>query len=162
MLLFKTKIPADQYLAAKWDFVFAPEREQMWDAFRTAANDPALNAADTQILFENMRALYLELFNIVLTKTLRMNAAHIKYTVAFHNRIKDQPNLNHLVSEYASAFGHSLEQGFADGVIPMLHVFNANVAGGKLKAETLQQLHAEFYSIIPLMRDDLKKFKLVP
>jgi hypothetical protein len=77
--------------------------------------------------------------------------------------LQDVKNQNlseiHQISKgYNQAFASSM----TDGVRAMALHFAKSLTDGKMKQDTLEQLHAEFYAILKIFFDDFKRLKLVP
>ena len=155
--LFKTKVHARAFVASKWNYLFASERERVWDQMRSALGDSALQAVSSDVFYVNMRAVMLQLQGVSVAKNHRLDAV-TSYSLAVADRIKAHPSIEMLKTQYNQAFGSPVP----DGMIPMLRMFDHLVANGQLQEGTLKRLYDEFYGVLGTMFDEFKSIKLIP
>jgi len=81
--------------------------------------------------------------------------AHIFLMLSLKER--GESDVDEISQDYNQAFASSC----TDGVAEMVQRFGDRVGAGRLKLKTIEQLHAEFYTILRLFFDDFKSIKLV-
>ena len=162
-MLFKKKMSVDAYCEASLKTLFSPERAQVYERLRDACADPALSAVDRQVYFDNMAAVTIELLNIAIIKSYGFDVSGDAHEFIY--RYLRERGLDHidslnpgaLTGIYNSAFGTP----GCDGVAFMIAAFSQEVAGAKLREDTMARLHAELYAMLKIFFDDMKRIKLV-
>jgi hypothetical protein len=155
-VLFKKKIPVPDYLTAKLDPLFSEDREATWERLRATCNDAALNQAEKQTYYDNLRAVMIELMSIAVTKNCSMDAS-IAASVFIGNYLKRRTSeIGSLRSGYNQAFGSSAQ----DGVVPMVNLFAERVTHSAMSEPTKRQFYTEFYALLRVMFDEFTSIKL--
>ena len=157
-MLFRKKVDVDEYCAATLNSLFSAEREKVWEQLRSACNDPILSEIDSVAYIDHLRAIMVELVLIAITKNFNMDIGSDARVFAmgfFKNR--GVSYIQEIERTYNQAFGATP----GDGVAGIVTSFSEQLADGRLKQETLQRLHGEFYAVLKSLFADFKSIKLV-
>ena len=156
-MFFRKKMDVDEYCATTLNSLFSAEREKVWEQLRQACNDPALSDIDSEAYINHVRAIMVELVLIAITKNFNMDIgfdARVFAMSFFKNH--DASHIEEIKRTYNQVFGSTL----GDGVAGIVTSFSGQLADGRLRQETMQRLHAEFYSVLQSLFDDFKSIKL--
>ena len=95
---------------------------------------------------------------IAVAKNSSMDASsHAHIFVMLYLKERGESAVDEISRDYNQAFASSC----TDGVAEMAQRFGDWVAAGRLNQKTIEQLQAEFYTILRLFFDDFKSIKLV-
>ncbi len=157
-MLFKKKVTVEDYCCGKLALLFSPEREATWDSLWSRCNDAALNQADKNLYYDNLRAAMIELMGIAITKNCKIEPA-IAARIYMDNYLKKRgmTAISSLRHDYNGAFGCS----YSDGVTQMVQLFAERVTQSKMGEPTKQQFYIEFYGIWKMLFEEFKSIKLV-
>jgi hypothetical protein len=156
-MFFRKKIDVKDYCAARLEALFSAERDKVWSQFRELCKDPALSGIDSTIYFEHIRAIMIDLLLIAIAKKFRWNVgSDANIFVWTYLKSRHAPQLNDIVSAYSQVFGVTPH----DGIIGIIVSFSNQLAGGRLREDTKQRLHAEFYGVLESLFNDFQSMKL--
>ena len=156
-MLFKKKVDIDEYGAASLNALFSPEREKVWEQLRQACNDPALSAIDRTVYINHIRAIMVELVLIAITKNCGMDiGSDAQVFTMIYFKDHGATHIEQIGSTYDQVFGATP----GDGVLGMVHLFSDQLTEGKLRQDTMQRLHAEFYAVLRPLFEEFKNIKL--
>src|SRR4030095_5774076 len=142
---------------------FSLQRDRCNERLRDACADPALSAVDRRVYFDNMAAVTIELLNIAIIKSYGFDVSGDAHEFIYQYLRErglghiDSLNRGALTGIYHSAFGTPGN----DGVACMVAAFSREVTGAKLRDDTMARLHDEFYAMLKIFFDDMKRIKLV-
>jgi len=157
-MLFKKKFPIEEYCTTNLATLFSNEREIGWEAFRSASNDDQLSRIDRELYYKHLRAVFIELMLVAITKNCGMDvSSHAHFCVMRYLNEQQLSDIDEIYGGYNRAFGSSIYDGVREMV---LHFANSLTDG--LRRETLEQLYVEFYGMLKVFTDDVKTFKLQP
>jgi hypothetical protein len=157
-MLFKKKISVTDYCTGKLTALFSQEREATWDSLRARCNDAALNQADKNLYYDNLRAIMVRLMVIATVKHCNWESdTATRLFISDYLKKRNLTEIDSLSGEYSQAFGSS----YTDGVAPMVHLFAHKVTQSKMGEPTKRQFHAEFYGILKMLFEEFKSIKLV-
>jgi len=118
-----------------------------------------LSAADTQIYYNHLRAVFIQLMLIAVAKNCSMDAsfdAHVFVMMYLKER-----NLSE-IDEISKGYNRAFASSGTDGVRQMVLHFADSLTAGKMQPETIERFYVEFYGILRIFFDDFRAFKLVP
>lgn len=157
-MLFKKKVLVEDYCTSTLTPVFAKEREATWEALRRSCNDSRLNAVDAQLYYSHLRAVFIQLMLIAITKNCSMDVSSDAHVfVMMYLRERDLSSIDAITKEYSHAFASSS----TDGVLQMLMHFADALTGSTIGEATTERLYAEFYAILGAFLEDFKSIRLV-
>jgi hypothetical protein len=156
-MFFKKKLSVEDYCIMNLTPLFSKEREIAWETLRHASDDSQLVAVDSQLYTNHLRAIFIQLMLIAITKNCRMQASSdAHFFVMEYLKEHNLSEIYEISKGYNQAFGSS----YTDGVRQMVLHFADRLTAGKIRAATIEQFYAEFYGILRIFFDDFKKFKL--
>ena len=156
-MFFRKKVDVDEYCAASLNTLFSPEREKVWEQLRQACNDPALSAIDRTAYINHIRAIMVELVLIAITKNCNMNiGSDARFFTMTYFKDHGATHVEEIERTYNQAFGAIT----GDGVAGMVTLFSDQLTDGKLRQDTKQRLHAEFYALLRPLFEEFKSIKL--
>jgi hypothetical protein len=157
-MIFKKRVSVTDYCSSKLSRLTLQERELAWDGLRTKCNDAALNLADKDLYYDNLRAVMVRLMSIAIVKNCAEDSSTDAY-VFISRYLKNQnlTQINSLSGEYSSAFGSS----YSDGLAPMVERFAAKVTQSKMGEPTKRQFYVEFSGTLNVLAEEFKTIKLV-
>ena len=156
-MFFRKKMDVDEYCAASLNALFSAEREKVWEQLRQACNDPALSGIDTTVYLTHIRAIMIELVLIAIAKSFNMNiGSDARFFVMTHLKDHGASHIYDIARTYNQVFGATPK----DGVAGMVSSFSKQLADGRLRQDTMQRLHVEFYAVLTSLFDDFKSIKL--
>jgi hypothetical protein len=156
-VFFRKKMDVDDYCAASLNALFSPEREKVWEQLRQSCNDPALSGIDRTAYINHIRAIMVELVLIAITKNFNTAIGSDARFFAM-NYFKDY-GASH-VAEIGGTYNQVFGITPGDGVAGMVASFSEQLADGRLRQDTIQRLHVEFYAVLKSLFDDFKSIKL--
>jgi hypothetical protein len=162
-MLFKKKVPIEEYCGQNLLTLFSEEREAAWEALRRACNDSALSQADARLYYRHLRAVFIQLMLIGITKKCSMDASSDAHVFVMRY-LEEHGNLDiHEISrDYNQAFARSGLAPQRDGVAVMVAHFADVLTSDGLMQETIERLYVEFCAILKIFYDDFRSIKLVP
>ena len=156
-MFFKKKVDVDEYCAASLNALFSPEREKVWEQLRQACDDAALSKTDRTAYINHMRAIMVELVLIAITKNCNMDVGSDAHFFAMtYFRDHGASRVEEIGRTYNQVFGATT----GDGVAAMVASFSDQLTAGRLRQDTMQRLHAEFYAVLETLFDEFKSIKL--
>ena len=156
-MLFRKKTDVDQYCAGSLNALFSPEREHVWEQLRHACDDPALSAIERTTYLNHIRAIMVELVLIAITKNFDMDiGSDARFFAMTYFKDHGASHIEEIGRTYNQAFGATP----GDGVAGMVTSFSDRLSGGRLKQDTMERLHGEFYAVLRSLFDDFKSIKL--
>jgi len=156
-MLFKKKIDVGEYCAGCMNALFSAERENVWDQLRQVCNDTALMAIDQKTYLNHIRAIMVELVLIAITKNFNMDIGFdARFFATTYFKDHGASHIEDIGATYNQVFGAAP----GDGVAGMVNSFSDQLTDGKLRQDTMQRLHAEFYAVLRSLYDDFKSIKL--
>jgi hypothetical protein len=158
IMLFKKKIPFQEYCAAALRAAFEHSDEATGEVFRRSCGDSFFSAAEPQLYLSHLRAVFIELMLIAIAQSCNMDT-NLQAVIFVHTHLKEinVPQISGLCHEYSQAFASSS----TDGVRQMVLRFNDAVTAGRMRQETIERLYAEFYAVLMSHFNDFKSIKLV-
>jgi hypothetical protein len=157
-MLFKKRIPVEEYCSWTLSPLFSPEREESWESLRRSCEDPHLNAVDRDTYYINLRAILIQLMLIATTKNcslaVSMDARVFVMTYLNEHGLSEVESLG---GEYNRAFGTI----GADGVEAMVLLFADKLTNSTMNSATKERFLAEFYQILKVFFDEFKSIKLI-
>lgn len=162
-MLFKKKVPVGEYCTQNFVPLFSSERETAWEALRRACNDTALGAVEARAYYDHLRAAFIELMLIAVTKNCTLHAssaAHV-FVMTYLER-HNHSRIDQIRRGYSQAFASSGLAPNRDGVAEMVAHFADVVTSDRLQQATIERLYLEFYGMLKVFYDDFKSIKLVP
>jgi len=156
-MLFKKKIPVQEYCIASLNAAFEHTDDATGEVFRRSCGDSYFSAAEPQLYLNHLRAVFIELMLIAIAKNCNMDT-NLQAVIFVHTHLKELnfPQLNELCHDYSQAFASSS----TDGVRQMVLHFNDAVTAGRMRQETIERLYAEFYAVLMSHYKDFKSIKL--
>jgi hypothetical protein len=162
-MLFKKKVPVDQYCRQNLTTLFSKDREGTWEALRRACNDSALSQVDAQLYYRHLRAVFVQLMLIAITKNCSMDVSSDAHVfVMMYLKEHNLSEIDEISHAYNQAFGCSGLAPGRDGVAEMVTHLSMVLTTDTLRKETVERLYVEFYAILRVFLDDFESFKLVP
>jgi len=156
-MFFRKKVDVDEYCAASLKALFSAEREKVWEQFRQACNDPALSAIDRTVYINHIRAIMVEIVLIAITKNYNMDiGSDARFFTMMYFKDHGATHVEGIGRTYNRAFGATA----SDGVVGMIASFSEQLADGRLRQDTTQRLHAEFYAVLRPLFEEFKAIKL--
>lgn len=156
-MFFRKKVDVDEYCAASLNALFLPDREKVWEQLRQACNDPALSAIDRTVYINHIRAIMVELVLIAITKNCSMDiGSDARFFTMTYFKDHCATQIEEIERTYNEAFGAAA----GDGVAGMVRSFSDQLTDGKLRHDTMQRLHAEFYAVLRPLLEEFKAIKL--
>lgn len=156
-MFFRKKVDVDEYCAASLNALFSPDREKVWEQLRQACNDSALSAIDRTTYINHIRAIMVELVLIAIAKNCNMD-------IGSDARFFTMTYCEEHGATHVEEIGRTYNQAFAatagDGVAGIVGSFSDQLTDGKLRQETMQRLHAEFYAVLRPLSEEFKSIKL--
>jgi hypothetical protein len=139
------------------EFPFSAEREKVWEQLRQACNDQALLEIDRAVYINHVRAIMVELVLIAITKNFNIDIGSDArvFAMSFFKG-HDASHIEEIKRTYNQVFGSTPGYGVA-GIVTS---FSDQLAAGRLRQDTLKQLHSEFYAVLQSLFDDFKSIKL--
>ena len=162
-MFFKKKVSVEDYCTQNFTPLFSREREATWEALRRACNDSALSAVDAQLYYDHLRAVFIQLMLIAVTKSCSMDAssdAHV-FVMMYLER-HDHSEIDQISKGYNQAFASSGLAPNRDGVAEMVAHFADMLTSDRMQQATIERLYIEFYGILKIFFDDFRSIKLVP
>ena len=158
-MFFKRRISVADYCTRNLTPLFSEERETTWEAMRRASNDSQLSAVDSQLFYNHIRAVFIELMLIGITKNCSLDAS-FEARVFVMEYLKDRNlcEIDEISRNYNQAFGSVGPDGVRQMVLCLADVLTQ----GKMQPETMERLYVEFYAILRIFVDDFRSVKLVP
>ena len=156
-MLFKKKIPLEEYCGWTLTPLFSTDREAAWESLRRSCNDSQLNAVDRDRYYMNLRAIVIQLMLIAITKNCNLDVS-MDARVFLMRYLNEHglAEIESLGSEYNRAFGTV----GADGVEQMVLLFAEKLTNSQMNAATMQRFLAEFYEILRGFFNEFKSIKL--
>lgn len=149
----------DEYCAASLNALFSAEREKVWEQLQQACNDPALSEIDRTAYINHVRAIMVELILIAITKDFNINiGSDARFFVMSYFKDHGASHIEQIGGTYNQVFGATP----GDGLAGMIASFSDQLADGRLRQDTMQRLHVEFYAVLKSLFDDFKSIKLTP
>ncbi len=162
-MFFKKKMPVDDYCARTFATLFSGERERTWETLRGACNDDALSAVEAQKYYDHLRAVFIQLMLIAITKSFNMDASSDAHVfVMMYLKRHGYSELDEISKGYNQAFASSGLAPGRDGVAQMVSHFDRELTSSKMQQATIERLYTEFYAILKMFFDDFRSMKLVP
>jgi hypothetical protein len=162
-MFFKKKVSVEDYCTQNFTPLFSREREATWEALRRSCNDSALSAVKAQLYYNHLRAVFIQLMLIAVTKSCSMDASSDAYVfVMMYLKRHNHPEIDQISKGYNQAFGSSGLAPNRDGVTEMVAHFADMLTSDRLQKATSERLYAEFYRILKIFFDDFRSIKLVP
>ena len=157
-MLFKKKIPLEEYCTASIKAAFEHSDEATGETFRRSCADSVLSAAEPQLYLNHLRAVFIELMLIAIAKNCKMDT-NLRAVIFVHTHLKELnvPQIKELCHDYSQAFASSN----TDGVRQMALHYNDAVTAGRMRQETVERLYIEFYAVLMSHSNDFKSIKLV-
>lgn len=156
-MFFRRKMDVEDYCAASLKALFSADREKVWEQLRQVYDDPALSGIDRAAYFNHIRAIMIELVLIAIAKNFNMDiGSDARFFVMTYLKNQGASHIEDIARTYNQVFGATQQDGVAD----MIASFSDHLADGRLRQETMQRLHLEFYSILKSLFDDFKPIKL--
>jgi hypothetical protein len=157
-MLFKKKIPFQEYCTASMRAAFEHSDEATGDLFRRSCADSFFSAAEPQLYLNHLRAVFIELMLIAIAKNCKTEI-NLQAVIFVHTHIKQLnfPQISELCHDYSQAFASSS----TDGVRQMVLHFNDAVTTVRMRQETVDRLYAEFYAVLMSHFNDFKSIKLI-
>jgi len=157
-MLFRTKMDVGRYCEASLKALLSSEREPVWEALRAVCEDRALSSIERQTYYRHLRAIYVELVLIAITKTFGWTvSSDAHFCVMDYLGKHGLADISSLAGQYGQAFGSSS----LDGVTAMVSFFDRELTQSNLSTGTAQRLVKEFYQILrDLFDKDFKSLKL--
>ncbi len=156
-MFFKKKLDVDDYCASSLNALFSAEREKAWEQLRQACNDPALLAIERATYINHVRAIMVELVLIAIAKNFNMSiGSDARFFVFRYLDDHGASQIDGIEQTYNQVFGSTP----GDGVTGIVTSFSDQLANGRLRQDTMQRLHAEFYAVMRSCFDDFKSIKL--
>ena len=157
VMFFKKKVPVSEYCNWTLLTVFSQEQEATWDTFRATSADPALSKIDRKAYFDNLRALFLQVMLIAVTKnSFKTSFDALAYTSQWLKH-EGKTEIAVLCDEYNAAFGTPGQ----DGIVRMVRYFSFTLTGSAMRKDTEQLLVAEFYEIMRAFYKEFESIRLV-
>lgn len=163
-MFFKKRVTYQVYCTISVEAALENTDDATLKEFQQACSDSALDAADGQIYQYHMRALFIEMLLIAISKSYRSEVAISAHM--FVNQKLKELNLGE-VSDICHTYSHEFASlGLADiargtdGIRNMVIHFNNVVCGGQLKLETVDRLDAELNAVLKSHFRDFKHIKL--
>ncbi len=156
-MFFRKKMDVDEYCAASLNALFSAEREKVWEQLRQVCNDPALSEIDRAAYINHVRAIMVELVLIAITKNFNMDiGSDARFFVMSYFKDHGASHIEEIGRTYNQVFGATP----GDGVAGIVTSFSDQLADGRLRQDTMQRLHVEFYAVLKSLFDDFKSIKL--
>jgi hypothetical protein len=156
-MFFRKKMDVDNYCAASLNALFSAEREKVWEQLRQVCNDSDLSGIDKTVYIDHIRAIMVELVLIAITKKFNMDiGSDARFFAMSYFKDHDASHIEDIGRTYNQVFGTTP----GDGVAGMVVSFSKQLAGGRLRQDTIQRLHVEFYAVLKSLFDDFKTIKL--
>lgn len=156
-MFFRKKVDVDEYCAASLNALFSPEREKVWEQLRQTCNDPALSAIDRTAYINHIRAIMVELVLIAITKNCCMDiGSDARFFTMTYFKDHGATHVEEIGRTYNQAFGAT----GGDDVAGMVGSFSDQLTDGRLRQDTMQRLHAEFYAVLRPLFEEFKSIKL--
>jgi len=156
----KKRVTYQVYCNASVEAALEHTDEATLKEFRQACSDSALNAVDSHILQNHMRALFIEMLLIAIAKSFRMEVGFPAQM--FVNQKLKELNLievSYISSTYSHEFASPDMEDLAmgiDGIRNMVIHFNNVVCEGQLKQETIDRLDTELHAVLESHYRDFK------
>jgi hypothetical protein len=157
-MLFKKRIPFQQYCTASLKAAFEHSDEATGEVFRRSCGDAALSATDLQLYLTHLRTVFIELGLIAIAKNCPDDLS-IQATIFVHTDLKKR-NASE-VAELCHSYSQAFASSSTDGIRQMVLHFNDKVAAGRLRQETIERLYCEFDAVLASHFNDFKSVKLV-
>jgi hypothetical protein len=156
-MFFRKKVDVDEYCAGCMNALFSAEREEVWGQLREVCNDPALSAIDRTNYTSHIRAIMVELVLIAITKNFNVDiGSDARFFAMTYFKDHAASQIEDIGRTYNQAFGATA----GDGIAGMVASFSNQLTDGKLRQDTMQRLHTEFYAVLRSLFDDFKSIKL--
>jgi|SRR5450432_2096954 len=157
MFSFKKKVAVSEYCNAKFNHLFSKERETIWLKLIEECNDPALKSTNKIYYFNNMKAIYLQLLGIGVTKNSSLDAGSDFHSDWNHySKANNLMEIDRLYSQYNQAFASS----YVDGIKEMTAFFFNNLTDSEVSPETFELFYSGFYGVLSKIFLEFKKIKL--
>jgi hypothetical protein len=162
-MFFKKKVPVEEYCRNNLTTLFSSERETTCETFRETCDDSSLNQVDAQLYYSHLRAVFVQLMLIAVTKKCSMNVSSDAHVfIMLHLNERGRADIDEISRDYNQAFGSSSLGPNRDGVGEMVAHFSNSLTPDGLQQHTIERLHAEFYGMLKVFVDDLKSIRLIP
>lgn len=162
-MFFKQKLSVENYCGRNFAPLFSREREAAWESLRRACNDSALSAVEAPLYYDHLRAVFIQLLLVAVSKSCGVDAssdAHV-FAIMYLKR-HNYPEIDETYKGYNQAFAQSGLAPNRDGVGEMVTHFADVLTSGRLQQATIERLYVEFYGILKIFFDDFRSIKLVP
>ena len=157
-MLFKKKIPIQEYCTASLRAAFELSDETKGEAFRRSCGDSYFSAAEPQRYLNHLRAVFIELMLIAIAKNCDLDT-NLQAVTFVHTHLKELNS--HQISELCHNYSTAFASSSTDGVRQMVLHFNDTVTVGRMRQETIERLCVEFYAILKSHFNDFKSIKLI-
>lgn len=162
-MFFKKKVSVEDYCTRNFTPLFSRERETEWEALRQTCKDSALSAVEAQLYYDHLRAVFIQLMLIAVTKSCSMDASSEAHVFAMmYLKRHNHPQIDEVSKGYNQAFASSGLAPNRDGVAEMVAHFAEVLTSDTLQEATIERLYVEFYGILRIFFDDFRSTKLVP
>lgn len=162
-MLFKKKVPVEEYCRQNLRNLFSNDRETTWETLRRSCNDSPLSQVDAQLYYRHLRAVFIQLMLIAITKNCSLDASSDAHVfVMLHLNERGYAEIYEISRGYNQAFGSSGLAPKSDGVVEMVTHFSDVLTSEGLQQETIKRLYFEFYAMLKIFFEDLRSIKLVP
>lgn len=164
-MLFKRKIKYQSYCDASVEAALQNTDEATLKEFRQACGDIALDSADQHIYQNHLRALFIEMLLIAISKRYSFKVA-LPTEIFVHQKLKELnlQEVSEICTGYSQAFASPSLEEIAmgtDGIRNMAQYFDKAVCEGQLKQETVGRLDAELRAVLKSHFKDFKSIKLI-
>ena len=157
-MFFKKKVDIEDYCTSNLDALFSPEREATYERLREACADPALTAADRKLYFDHVRAVVIQLLHVAIIKNSHLDISSDGHM--FVMMYLGERGLSHIDTLVGTTYNRAFGGHPQDGVTGIVEAFSRDVTDARMRPETAQRLHGEFYAILRGLFDDFKSIKL--
>lgn len=157
-MFFKKRISVEEYCRKNLTQLLSKEHEETWEAIRRYCNDDCLNQVDAKLYYSNLRAIFIGLLLIAISKKCFGNPtlnAHI--FVSRYLKERGFSEISDMIHENSQAFASDR----TDGIAAMTQSFAKRLTASKLQQKTMEQFTAEFYGVLHVYFNDFKSIKLV-
>jgi hypothetical protein len=152
----KEIVTAEAYWAPRITDILSPESDDKARRLKERHEDPAVQSADAGLWAGHLKAVRIELAAMALARN-NDAAMGSEATLVLLEVMKSRcPELVVLCDLYDRAFGDAAQ----DGVMLMTHIFNASVARGELRPDTLTWLRNGFNAELRDRASEWKRLRL--
>jgi hypothetical protein len=155
-MFFKKKVPVEEYCRQNLTTLFSNDRVTTWEALRRACKDSSLSQVDSQLYYCHLRAVFIQLMLIAITKKCSFDASSDAHVfVMLHLNERGYAEIDEISGGYNQAFGSSGLAPGSDGVSEMVAYFSDALTSDGLQQETIKRLYFEFHAMLKIFLDDL-------